>query len=162
MQSNDLRKFYPTVLYESGEIMSSHPVFVYKAPGINKCIQTFPVNIRCSGALSSSSGAVGGLVKSVTDFIRPAFACLSGDLTLFIFKPPPLISRLPLPPRHPSAATWWTSDELLAGSASSSLICLSWILSVCIWWWPDTVASFFLFFLLHQAMWAFLNRSVSS
>lgn len=126
MQSNDLRKFYPTVLYDSREIMSSHPVFVYKAPGINKCIQTFPVNIRCSGALSSSSGAVGGLVKSVTDFIRPAFACLSGDLTLFIFKPPPLISRLPLPPRHPSAATWWTSDELLAGSAaSSSLICLS-------------------------------------
>lgn len=36
------------------------------------------------------------------------------------FKPPPLLLRLPLPPQHPSAVTWWTWNELFAESASSS------------------------------------------
>lgn len=108
--------------------------FVFESTGRNKEEQTFPVKIRCSWALSSSSGAVGGLVKSVTDFIRPDFACLSGDSTqcLFSFKPPPALLRLPLPPQHPSAVTWWTWNELFAASASSSSFFLvdSWILSL--------------------------------
>lgn len=61
--------------------------------------------------------------ERVTDFIRPDFACLSGDSTqcLLSFKPPPvLLLRLLLPPQHPSAGTCWTSHELFAASASWS------------------------------------------
>ena len=82
---------------------------------------------------TKSSGAVGGLVKSVTDFIRPDFACLSGDSAqcLFSFKPPPpALLRLPLPPQHPSAVTWWTQNELFAASASSSSFFFGWLMNI--------------------------------